>query len=259
MDYINSLWPAPARRNMVMTKDDELPQAQIDDTQSLTIILSAAEDALSSQQKRIEQLESENTSLKAEAARLQENNSGLHVRIARAEQAYTEAHNRWQELVELTGAGMRLSTTGCIHKAVCEWIVDAERARQQAVEECAAAQCEGCRSSIPLNFDTGCHYWPDAVRGCDALAIRVLTRSQSDGENRNLYDLHISEVMRIIQGGLTDNKAKVSSYALLYAQKLEADGHESSAARIRKLVENPDGNKVRALARQPAGAGKGEG
>jgi len=62
-----------------------------------------------------------------------------------------------------------------------------------------------------------------------------------------IYDLHISEVARIIQGGLTGNKEKVRSYALLYAEKLEADGHDSSAQRIRALVNNPDGLKIKPL------------
>ena len=78
----------------------------------------------------IEQLTASRDTLERECERLRENNAHLHARRAEAEYTFTEAHNRWQELVELTGAGHHLSTTTSIHRAVCRWIKEAKESKE---------------------------------------------------------------------------------------------------------------------------------
>jgi hypothetical protein len=60
-----------------------------------------------------------------------------------------------------------------------------------------------------------------------------------------------SEILKIIQAALSDNKQKVISYANFYADKLEADGEKSSADRVRQIIKNPHGVAVRPMANFP--------
>lgn len=48
--------------------------------------------------------------------------------------------------------------------------------------------------------------------------------------------LHAHEVLKIIEGGLNNNKTQVTSYANLLASKLEAEGHQRSADSIRRKI-----------------------
>lgn len=55
---------------------------------------------------------------------------------------------------------------------------------------------------------------------------------------------HLSEVFRVVEGALRGDSEKVKAYAGLLADKLEEDGEENSARRLRQIIEGKAGARI---------------
>jgi hypothetical protein len=66
-------------------------------------------------------------------------------------------------------------------------------------------------------------------------------------ESPNVTDLpFLSEIFKIVEGALRLDSTKVRNYAQLLAEKLDANGDQPSARRLRRMLEEP-GNQLRPL------------
>ena len=66
-------------------------------------------------------------------------------------------------------------------------------------------------------------------------------------DSLNVTDLpFLSEIFKIVEGALRLDSTKVRNYAQLLAEKLDANGDQPSARRLRRLLEEP-GNQLRPL------------